>query len=490
MEKTILFVDNDIFSSRIISRLLSGLYNLIIKSTADDALIEIEKGLKPDIVMSTRVLKGMDGVSFLNKVSKIFPDSFRIFITGEKDPNKLFEFIKESNVQLYINKPFNSLQLLQILKLSMKNYKPTPNIPTETGNQLSDKSSVYKEFKILEGKYKLLLDKTNASTSDNLKQVIRTISTIIDYEESFYFRKHTFEVVEICRNLSFLFKLNDEQEKSLFYTSLIHNFYLINLPDYFKLVNPNDLSENERNLFFKFFNQSKENLIQIKNIATYVENASMLFENVAGTGEPQKLTGLNIPFEIQLLIMVNNYHNLVYRVKPEDMIKLKSNGVLIQTRSETIKRHQDAITTFYKNIKHYDHDLFYKFQEIIKKREFDYIKFNEKDLKINYDTKINSDISIDKKNRENFNLEKLFQKKSRVIIKNEGDEIIEEFEEERCNIVDLKVGDITSQAIISYNGVQLIPEKFTLTEDSFSVIIECQMKNEISGIVFRKVKDE
>lgn len=490
MEKTILFVDNDIFSSRIISRLLSGLYNLVIKNTADDALIEIENGLKPDIVMSTRVLKGMDGISFLNRVSKIYPDSFRIFVTGETDLKKLFEFIKDSNVQLYMNKPYNSLQLLQILKLAIKNYNPTPNIPQETGNQLLDKSSVYKEFKILEGKYKLLLDKSNISMSDNLKQVIRSVSTIIESEECFYFRKHTIEVVEICRSLSTMFKLNDEQEKSLFYSSLIHNFYLINLPDYFKLVNPNDLSESERNLFFKFFNQNKENLIQIKNIATYVENASLLFENVAGTGEPQKLTGLNIPYEIQLLIMVNNYHNLVYRVKPEDIIKLKSNGVLIQTRSETIKRHQEAITSFYKNIKHYDHDLFYKFQEIIKKREFDNIKFNEKDLKINYDTKINSDISIDKKNRENFDLEKLFQKKSRVIIKNEGDEIIEEFEEERCNIVDLKVGDITSCPIKSHQGVQIIAKNFTLTDDSLGKIIENQMKNEISEIVFRKVKDE
>lgn len=98
MEKTILFVDNDIFISRIISRLLSGLYDLVVKSSADEALIEIEKGLKPDIVMSTRVLKGLDGVSFLNKISKEFPNSFRIFVTAETDPKKLFEFIKESNV--------------------------------------------------------------------------------------------------------------------------------------------------------------------------------------------------------------------------------------------------------------------------------------------------------------------------------------------------------------------------------------------------------
>lgn len=490
MEKTILFVDNDIFSSRIISRLLSGLYNLIIKSTADEALIEIEKGLKPDIVMSTRVLKGMDGVSFLNRVSKLCPNSFRIFITGETDPKKLFEFIKESNVQLFMNKPFNSLQLLQILKLAIKNYKSIPDSTQEIENQFLDKSSTYKEFKILEGKYKLLLDKSNTTSNDNLKQVIRTISTIIDSEENFYFRKHTVEVVEICRNLSSMLKLDDEQEKSLFYSSLIHNFYLINLPDYFKLMNPNDLNESGRNLFFKFFNQKKENLIQIKSIANYIENASMIFENVAGTGEPLKLTGLNIPLEIQLLIMVNNYHNLVYRVKPEDITKLKSNGILIQTRSETIKRHQEAITSFYKNIKHYDHDLFYKFQEIIKKREFDNIKFNEKDLKINYDTKINCDISIDKKNRENFDLEKLFQKKSRVIIKNEGDEIIEEYEEERCNIVDLKSGDITSRAIKTHRGVQIIAKNFTLTDESLGKIIENQMKNEISEIVYRKVREE
>lgn len=382
------------------------------------------------------------------------------------------------------------MQLLQILKLATRNNTTTTEVIENNLNKLSDKSSIFKEFKILESKNKLLSEKIITLASDNLKQVIRTVSTMVESEENFYFRKHTVEVIEICRNLSTILKLDDEQEKSLFYSSLIHNFNLINLPDYFKLTSPNELNDDEKNLFFKLFNQNKQNLIQIKSISKYVENASMMFENVAGTGEPLKLTGLNIPLEIQLLIMVNNYHNLVYRVKPEDIIKLKSNGFLIQTRPETIKRHQDAITTFYKNIKHYDHDLFYKFQEIIKKREFDNIKFNEKDLKIFYDTKVNSDISIDKKNRENYDLDKLFLRKSRVIIKNESDEIIEEFEEERCNIVELKVGDIISRAIKTHRGAQIIPKNFTLTEESMGIIIENQMKNEISEIVYRKIKND
>ncbi len=491
MEKTILFVDNDIFSSRIISRLLSGLYNLVIKSSGDEALTEIENGLKPDIIMSTRVLKGMDGVTFLKKVSKILPNSFRIFVTAETNPKILFDFIKESGVQLYLNKPFNSLQLIQILKLtSRKSTVLSESVKeVESTHQLSDKSSVYKEFKLLESKHKLMLENTISSSNDNIKQIIRAVSTFIDSEENFYFRKHTPDVVEMCRYLSATLHIEDEKERTLLYVALIHNFYIINLPDYFKLVNPFELNDNDKSLFFDYFNKTKQNLLQIKSISKYVELASMIFENVAGKGEPLKLTGLDIPKEIQLLIMANIYHNLVYRVKPEDLAKLKSFGFLIQSRSDTIKRHQDSITYFYKNIKHFDHDLFYKFQDVIKKREYDVLKFNDKDLKITYDKKINADLTIDSKSKDIDLLKKLTKTTSSIIIKNEADEVIDSYEEERCNLIDLKIGDILTRAIKTNSGVQIVSKDITLTEEIIEKIINSQMKQEISEIVYRKVID-
>ena len=66
----------------------------------------------------------------------------------------------------------------------------------------------------------------------------------------------------------------------------------------------------------------------------------------------------------------------------------------------------------------------------------------------------------------------------------------EEFEEERCNIVELKVGDIISRAIKTHRGAQIIPKNFTLTEESMGIIIENQIKNEISEIVYRKIKND
>ena len=191
MEKTILIVDNDVFSSKILSKLLSNLYRVIVLSNADDALNEIQKGLTPDVVMSTRILKGTDGIDFLNKISTLFPNSFRVLITSEKDPKALFEMVNQSHVNLFLTKPFNNLQVLQMLKLGI--------------NATNDSKIANQEN----------------NSEEEFKYILKTISNLIISSETYYFRPHTYDLIEISKSVSELFKFNEEQKKNL----ILHNTY-------------------------------------------------------------------------------------------------------------------------------------------------------------------------------------------------------------------------------------------------------------------------
>jgi response regulator RpfG family c-di-GMP phosphodiesterase len=498
MEKIILFVDNDIFTARIMTKLLGALYTLVIRKTADEAIRDLDMGLKPDIVMSSRVLQGYDGIKFLKRVDNDFPKCFKVLITSEKDPKLLIQYVSESKVDLYLTKPFNSLQLIQILKLGLCKYAEQSKSDANSSNNenkseiskaknenlLSDKSSTFKELKILETKYNQEVEKNATLQNDYLKLIVRSISNSINDAENFYFRSHTIEIVEICRTMSTILNFSEEQQRNLLYAALLHNFYLLNAPDLFKVSVISELKPEMKKEFFNHFNKVKGYFSQIKSITQYLNYASMIFEHIDGSGEPNKLSGLSIPKEIQLLVMVNLYHNLVYRVNKDDLTSLKTEGFLIQTRADTIKRHQNAITYFFKNIKWFEHDMFYKFQDFIKKRDIDGLKFNEKDLKVVYDLEKNLNISLDNKIIKNHVNSILFADRTNVIILNSNNEITEEYIEERINIKDLQIGDITTKEIITYEGLQITPPNFKQTESSISKIKNRSEDKLVSDIVF------
>jgi len=458
MEKTILIVDNDLFSTRILSKLLGGVYNVVCKPSADEALLEIEQGLKPNVVLSTRVLKGMNGILFLNKISEKFPNCFRILITGEKDPKKILEMVSQSSVNLFLTKPFNSLQLLQLLKIGIA---ATSNTPI---------SSVVQ----------------NVNHDEILKTSIKTLSNMIIEAERYYFRPHTLDMVEICRVASTIFEFNEEQQKNLFYATLLHNHYLLGLPDLFRVSLPDELPDSLKKHFFTHFLKSQKNILQITSLEKYINLACMIFEHVDGTGGPNRLTVLNIPREIQFLILLNIYHNLVYRLNKLELEKLKFEGKIVQSRSDTLKKHQDAITYLYKNIKWFDHDLFYKFQELIKKREILGLKFNEKDLVLEMNENIHVTSFLTKNDKIRYLKEVNFENKVKVMVLNSSGDVQSNYLEEKTSIRKLKEGDITTNPIVDYNNNQIIPAFYEHTESSINSLIERLSTRSISEVCYKK----
>lgn len=241
-------------------------------------------GLKPDIVMSYRVLQGYDGIKFLKRVDKDFPKCFKVLITSEKDPKLLIQYVSESKVDLLLTKPFHSLQLIQILKLGLSKYSDKTNsednssknenkseiTKTKNDNILSDKSSKFKELKLLETKYNQEVEKNATLQNDYLKLILRSISNSISDAENFYFRNHTVEIVEICRTMSTTLNFSEEQQRNSIYAALLHNFYLLNAPDLFKVSVISELKPEMKKEFFNHFNKVKASFSQIKSLTQYL----------------------------------------------------------------------------------------------------------------------------------------------------------------------------------------------------------------------------
>jgi response regulator RpfG family c-di-GMP phosphodiesterase len=444
---------------------LGNLYNVEAFDSAELALPELRKSKNTSIVITGNILKRMNGDALLQEVRKIDPDIIRIIMTSSDDSRDIVNMLKSSDAHLYIKKPFNSLEFLQIIR-NMNNLY----------NKSIEAKKYYKKAKKLKTEVDQLdtqIKKYSELTTDEFQSIIKSMSKMINGSERFYFKTHTNNLSQVAKKLAIRLNLTEERQKQVIYTSFIANHYLIGLPDKYRLIDPRDLDDqNEKEMFNKHFKESISNLLQIPSIKKYVKYTAMLFENVDGSGQPMGITGIDIPKEMQIIGIVNLYFNLVYRLREQDLFKLKMEGVIYQSKSETFQRHREAITYLYKRIKWFDHDLFYKFQEMVKKREVTELKFNEKDLVIEYNkdeyiTPVRSDGRMDE-----YVSFKTFDERKQVRVVDENLELKEEFIEVKLRLVDLEMGMILSRPIVNYSGATVIKAKSELDQKMLDTIIK------------------
>lgn len=454
--ENIVVVENNKMIAKLIEKLLGKLYNVHTYDTAEKAIYQLERDLKPFSVVSSYVLPNMNGDKFLHRVEKINPDIVRILLTSVESASEIVKILRTANANLYIKKPFENLNLLQILRTASMIFELR-----KENNFLNRIKNNFNE------QYNALLDtvnKQNQQTEQEFKSNIRSVSSLITKAERFHFRPHTANVSSIAKELAKKIDLNDQQITDIVYASLITNHYKVGLPDRFKLFDPRFVkNDKEKFVIENAFKESLNNLINLPSIKKHAEIAGKVFENMDGSGFPFGLTGIDIPKESQVISIVNFYYHHVYCLKEEDIEILKINGRVVQSREETVKRHKDTITEMYKHIKWYDHDLFYKFQEMLKKIESEDLKFNQKDISISYDPQDYGTPKL-KEGEER----KLIEKKilcEQAIIENldENGNVEDRYLQKQILVEDIKEGDILSKPIKNYSGVVVFKKNTKVT---------------------------
>ncbi len=84
--------------------------------SAETALVYLLQQ-KVDIVVSDLLMPGMDGVDFLEQVQKLYPETFRVVLTGTNSKNKRIQQAYENRtIEQWFIKPCNIKELLSYFK--------------------------------------------------------------------------------------------------------------------------------------------------------------------------------------------------------------------------------------------------------------------------------------------------------------------------------------------------------------------------------------
>ena len=119
----ILVVDDEDAVRRTLVRLLQrrGMH-VTDCSSAAEALLRLEEGLGPGVIISDFRMPQMDGVEFLSLVRDRWPDIRRVMITGFSEPEALQRAINGAQVHRFLAKPWDPVALLQVVEDCVSDY--------------------------------------------------------------------------------------------------------------------------------------------------------------------------------------------------------------------------------------------------------------------------------------------------------------------------------------------------------------------------------
>ncbi|MCX7909356.1 MAG: response regulator [Ignavibacteria bacterium] len=358
----LLIVDDDINFLKLLEMYLNKHFIIATAKSGPEGLEIIKKGFNPGVILSDLNMPVMNGIEFLKETMKYAPNAIRIILSAFANPTEIIAAINQSRAYMYLMKPVDQLQLIQIIKNAFDTY----NLISQN-NQLLE---TLRRMGISDVKGIDIITKSQPRqiAEKVASEFVRSIQKILSLSEKYYYTNHTSYVVAIAERLAKELKFSDRTIAEITTSASLINLPMLIMPKRFLLYDPYDLEQADRNFFFKLYQEAIDALSEMETIKGAIKILEQIWENKTGSGGPKQLEGIKVLKESQVIAIANIYHNKVYRIQPFHITKLEEEGLVVQTKEETFDRHNEALKFFYRKANWFDNDILNTFQDIVKKR--------------------------------------------------------------------------------------------------------------------------
>lgn len=141
----ILYVDDEEQNLQAFKASYRRQYTIYTASSARAAeqLLSETPGIQ--IIISDQRMPEKTGVAFFKEIRKTYPDAIRILLTGYTDIEVLAEAVNEGHIYRYITKPWNEIELTNIINNAFEAYKNRSDLK-EKINQLQKSNDELNRF--------------------------------------------------------------------------------------------------------------------------------------------------------------------------------------------------------------------------------------------------------------------------------------------------------------------------------------------------------
>lgn len=312
---TIMVVDDEVSITKTLNRLLrkEG-FNVIEANSGAEALEALNKLEKPvSGIISDQRMPNMTGSQLMQKMKALFPDSFRILLTGYADINSIIEALNLGEIHKYITKPWNDAELiiqvretLHQFELKLEN-KRLNNLVKKQNLELKEVNKSL-EQKVEERTKEIQLK--NKELEQSMYNAVRAFASLVD-NSSKALEGHGRRVSLIAKQLAQALKLSEIEIVNVEIAALLHDIGKIGIPEKLFLVDSLKMNDQERGLYYK---HSEEGQAVVRFI-NKLDHVGLIIrshhERFDGRGFPDQLSGDLIPLESQIISVADKYDKIV-----------------------------------------------------------------------------------------------------------------------------------------------------------------------------------
>jgi response regulator RpfG family c-di-GMP phosphodiesterase len=274
MEK-VLLVDDEKNILLGYKRNLRSKFNIFIAESGKEAIKVLKENGPFAVVVSDFKMPQMNGVDFLAKVKKMFPDTVRMMLTGYADLETTMQVINEGNIYRFLTKPCSVELLLKNIYDATEQYQLI----------ISERELLTRTLK---GSVKILVEILSTINPESFNQATK-------------FR-------ELARKILLRIGITNTWEVEM--SVLLSQIGLVTIPSEIvsKKNNGEELSREESNLYFSHTDVGRRLLQNIPRLEMIAEGISYQYMSYNGVGGIKDFkVGENIPFIGRVLKVLNDF---------------------------------------------------------------------------------------------------------------------------------------------------------------------------------------
>lgn len=284
-------------------------------STANSAAAGLEylAENEVDIVISDMRMPEMDGHHFLAEVARLYPDTIRMLLTGYSDMESTIGAINNGNIYRYIAKPWDDTDLSMCAQRALEIKSLRDERDRLNSLTLKQNTELHELNESLDAKVKARTAELEASKGEIERGYLDSIAVfarLIGMREGDSSAQGE-RIAKAANLVAEQLELNETQKKNLHYAALLHEIGKIGLSDDL-LKTPYDQMDNaQKELFQQHTTNGEALLVTLPPLHDAASIIRSHHEQVSGGGYPDGLKGDEIPIESRILLVVNEYEELL-----------------------------------------------------------------------------------------------------------------------------------------------------------------------------------
>ena len=290
----IVIVDDDgtnlIYAENILKQ-----HNLRVSTlSSGEALLELLKEQKPDLILLDIMMSGIDGLETFRRMKREYPDMTPpvIFLTADESAEAERRCL-ELGAMDFIRKPFTP----DVLTLRVKHTLELDHLQRNLSDAVARKTKENERLSL---------------------RVVQTLAEAIDAKDK-YTNGHSTRVAKYAREIGRRYGYTTKQQEDIYMMGLLHDVGKIGIPD--SVINkPGELTKEEYETIKTHTRVGARILRKIEEMPKLVEGARWHHERYDGTGYPDGLVGESIPEEARIIAVADAYDAMSSRRSYRDIL--------------------------------------------------------------------------------------------------------------------------------------------------------------------------